>query len=424
MQGCVPALDTLTKSKFANKTTHRKESNMTPEKTTYLYDSNAYATEFDATVLICEEVSQNEYHLILDQTLFFPEQGGQSPDKGTINEIQVSDVQINDGIINHTLTVTDETSANAIPKAGDKVHGIIDWTHRFYNMQQHSGEHIFSGIVHSRFGYDNVGFHLSDQTVTMDFNGVMSEQDIYDIEYEVNKAITENIEVQVTFPSKEELEKLEYRSKIEIEGQVRIVTVPGYDVCACCAPHVRRTGEIGMLKVMGIQNYKGGIRVTILCGFRALMAFREKSAVISELTGFLTTGQDKLVDTVKKLKTTNQSMSSQLAQANQTLLLQKLESIPAEQEDVIMFESGINTKTLRNVINSMMEKHSGYCAIFVGDNENGYSYVVGSKNKDCKEIAGKLRDEFAAKGGGNSQMIQGSIAAPADSISTVFKAVI
>ena len=118
----------------------------------------------------------------------------------------------------------------------------------------------------------------------------------------------------MTFPTREELEKLEYRSKIEIEGQVRIVTVPGYDVCACCAPHVRRTGEIGMLKVMSIQNYKGGIRVTILCGFRALMAFREKAAVISELTGFLTTGQDKLVDTVKKLKTSSQNMSSQLAQ--------------------------------------------------------------------------------------------------------------
>lgn len=403
---------------------------MTPEKTTYLYDSNAYATEFDATVLNCEKVSENEYHLILDQTLFFPEQGGQSPDKGTINGIQVSDVQINDGVIVHTLTVDNEGAhedaviKDSLPKPGDKVHGIIDWTHRFYNMQQHSGEHIFSGIVHSRFGYDNVGFHLSDQTVTMDFNGIMSEQDIYDIEYEVNKAITENIEVQVTFPTREELEKLEYRSKIEIEGQVRIVTVPGYDVCACCAPHVRRTGEIGILKVMGIQNYKGGIRVTILCGFRALMAFREKAAVISELTGFLTTGQDKLVDTVKKLKTSSQNMSSQLAQANQTLLLQKLESIPAELEDVIMFETGINTKTLRNVINSMMEKHSGYCGIFVGDDENGYNYVVGSKNKDCKEIAGKLKDEFSAKGGGNSQMIQGSLVASANDISTVFNATI
>ena len=130
------------------------------------------------------------------------------------------------------------------------------------------------------------------------------------------------------------------------------------------------------------------------------------------------------MDTVKKLKTSSQNMSSQLAQANQTLLLQKLESIPAEQEDVIMFETGINTKTLRNVINSMMEKHSGYCGIFVGDDENGYNYVVGSKNKDCKEIAGKLKDEFSAKGGGNSQMIQGSLVASANDISTVFNATI
>ena len=375
-----------------------------------LFYQDSAARICEAKILECRK-GKKYYEIRLDRTVFYPEGGGQPYDTGVLNKTKVLEVHEKDGDIWHYT--------EAALEEGATVTAEIDWSRRLDLMQQHSGEHIFSGIVHSRFGYDNVGFHLSDQTVTMDFNGIMSEQDIYDIEYEVNKAITENIEVQVTFPTREELEKLEYRSKIEIEGQVRIVTVPGYDVCACCAPHVRRTGEIGILKVMGIQNYKGGIRVTILCGFRALMAFREKAAVISELTGFLTTGQDKLVDTVKKLKTTNQSMSSQLAQANQTLLLQKLESIPAEQEDVIMFETGINTKTLRNVINSMMEKHSGYCGIFVGD-ENGYNYVVGSKNKDCKEIAGKLKDEFSAKGGGNNQMIQGSVTASADDVSKVF----
>ena len=219
-------------------------------KTVRLYDQDAYATEFEAEVLACEEVEKKEkkvYQIWLDQTLFFPEEGGQSPDMGTIDGIKVLDVQIKDEVITHTL---------AAPLAvGTTVKGVVDWKHRFYNMQQHSGEHIFSGIVHNRFGYDNVGFHLSDSIVTMDFNGVITAEDIEEIETEVNQAIIENIPVEVSYPTKEELKVLEYRSKIEIEGQVRIVTIPGYDVCACCAPHVRRTGEIGMLKVMNVQSY-------------------------------------------------------------------------------------------------------------------------------------------------------------------------
>lgn len=387
----------------------------TLEKTICLYDQDAYAKEFDGKVLSCDKAqlgNETVYNVVLDRTLFFPEQGGQSPDKGLINGIEVLDVQIRNDVIYHTLKQQ--------IAVGETVHGEINWTHRFNNMQQHSGEHIFSGIVHSRYGFENVGFHLSDQIVTMDFSGVLSAEQIYDIEYAVNKAITENIDIQVSFPSKEELSSLEYRSKIEIEGQVRIVTVPGYDVCACCAPHVRKTGEIGMLKVMSIQNYKGGVRVSILCGFRALHAFREKAAVINDLTGFLTTGQDKLVETVKKLKTNNQNLSSQLAQANQTLLLQKLEDLPESQEDVILFENGINTKVLRNVINNLVEKHSGYCAIFVGDDENGYNYVIGSKNKNCKELAAKMQSAFKAKGGGNEQMIQGSVVALQSDIETLF----
>ena len=219
------------------------------ETTKKLYDLDAYGTEFEAKVLTCEEVKKKDttgYAVTLDQTLFFPEEGGQSPDQGTINGISVLDVQIKKDVIIHTLAAPVEV--------GSTVKGKIDWKHRFYNMQQHSGEHIFSGLVHSRFGYENVGFHLSDQTVTMDFNGVLSEADVAEVEYAVNEAIIKNIPIEVTFPTKEELETLDYRSKIEIEGQVRIVKIPGYDVCACCAPHVKRTGEIGMLKVLNVQS--------------------------------------------------------------------------------------------------------------------------------------------------------------------------
>lgn len=375
-------------------------------KTVRLYDQDAYATKFEAEVLACEEVEKKEkkvYQVWLDQTLFFPEEGGQSPDMGTIDGIKVLDVQIKDEVITHTL---------AAPLAvGTTVKGVVDWKHRFYNMQQHSGEHIFSGIVHNRFGYDNVGFHLSDSIVTMDFNGVITAEDIEEIETEVNQAIIENIPVEVSYPTKEELKVLEYRSKIEIEGQVRIVTIPGYDVCACCAPHVRRTGEIGMLKVMNVQSYKGGVRISILCGFRALEAFRQKADIITELMAQFSTNQEALVENVTKLKNTNQTMKNQLASAKQELMEYKVAAIPEDSENAILFESDLETPVVRNVVNGLVEKFTGICAVFVGNDESGYQFIIGSKNKDCRQIAAALREKLSARGGGSGKMIQGSIAA-------------
>ena len=375
-------------------------------KTVRLYDQDAYATKFEAEVLACEEVEKKEkkvYQVWLDQTLFFPEEGGQSPDMGTIDGIKVLDVQIKDEVITHTL---------AAPLAvGTTVKGVVDWKHRFYNMQQHSGEHIFSGIVHNRFGYDNVGFHLSDSIVTMDFNGVITAEDIEKIETEVNQAIIENIPVEVSYPTKEELKVLEYRSKIEIEGQVRIVTIPGYDVCACCAPHVRRTGEIGMLKVMNVQSYKGGVRISILCGFRALEAFRQKADIITELMAQFSTNQEALVENVTKLKNTNQTMKNQLASAKQELMEYKVAAIPEDSENAILFESDLDTPVVRNVVNGLVEQFTGICAVFVGNDESGYQFIIGSKNKDCRQIAAALREKLSARGGGSDKMIQGSIAA-------------
>lgn len=375
-------------------------------KTIRLYDADAYQTEFEATVLACEEVEKKDgrgYQVWLDQTLFFPEEGGESPDMGTIDGVEVLDVQIKNEVITHTLA--------APLTVGTTVKGVVDWKHRFYNMQQHSGEHIFSGIVHKKFGYDNVGFHLSDSIVTMDFNGVISPKEITEIEEKVNQAIIENIPVEVSYPSKEELKELDYRSKIEIEGQVRIVTIPGYDVCACCAPHVRRTGEIGSLKVMNVQSYKGGVRVSILCGFRALDAFRQKADIITELMAEFSTSQDAILDNVKKLKGANQTMKNQLAAAKQELMEYKVSAIPEDSENAILFEADLETPVVRGVVNGLVEKFAGISAVFVGNDENGYQFIVGSKNKDCRQIAATLREKLSARGGGSDKMIQGSVAA-------------
>ena len=398
-----------------NRNATKENIKMELSKTIRLYDVDAYQTEFEATVLACEEVEKKDgrvYQVWLDQTLFFPEEGGQSPDMGTIDGVEVLDVQIKNDVITHTLA--------APLTVGATVKGVVDWKHRFYNMQQHSGEHIFSGIVHNRFGYDNVGFHLSDSIVTMDFNGVITPEEITEIEEKVNQAIIENIPVEVSYPSKEELKELDYRSKIEIEGQVRIVTIPGYDVCACCAPHVRRTGEIGSLKVMNVQSYKGGVRVSILCGFRALDAFRQKADIITELMAEFSTSQEAIIDNVKKLKGANQTMKNQLAAAKQELMEYKVSAIPEDSENAILFEADLETPVVRGVVNGLVEKFAGISAVFVGNDENGYQFIVGSKNKDCRQIASALREKLSARGGGSDKMIQGSVAATQLQIEELF----
>lgn len=333
-------------------------------ETEKLYDSSAYDTCFTAKVLSCEEKKTKEgsrYQVILDRTLFFPEEGGQSPDKGTLEMVpggrkdaaafssgqaasgttaaRVLDVQL----VREPCEPQEESNEKKWKEmlihtldrplpVGKEVRGEIDWQHRFSNMQQHTGEHIFSGIVHERFGCNNVGFHLSDSIVTMDYDGVLSDSQIEEIEWEVNRAIALDLPVEVSFPTPEEEKSLSYRSKIEVKGQLRLVTILGYDVCACCAPHVRRTGEVGMLKVMQVQNYKGGVRLSILCGFRALEAFREKVKLVSGLMRLFSTGQDTLFAHLDRLKQREQELEIQLSDMKRERLLAELKKISPQEK--------------------------------------------------------------------------------------------
>ena len=384
-------------------------------RTTKLYDIDAYETEFEGRVVSCVEKENSLYEVVLDQTLFFPEEGGQTPDKGTLNGIEVLDVQMKGDVIIHTLAQSF--------KEGEAVKGEINWQHRFFNMQQHSGEHIFSGLAYKKFGYHNVGFHLSNQIVTMDFDGTFTEEELQEMEWAVNEAIAANVEVKTGYPSKEELANLEYRSKIEIDGDIRIVEIEGYDMCACCAPHVKRTGEIGIFKIQSAQNHRGGVRISFLCGFRALEEYRKKSKIVSELTNILTTNQDTLAENVVKLKTQAQSLKTKLDIAKQMNLENKIESIPAEQENVLLFERDIDTPVMRNIVNKLVEKHEGVCGVFVGSDEEGYNFIIGSKNVDCRQVANKMREQLQARGGGSTTMIQGSVQRGTVEIESVLKSV-
>ncbi len=373
-------------------------------KTEELYYQDAYLKEFEGKVLSCEKGKDDSFLVVLDRTAFFPEQGGQSSDIGSISDAVVTHVSITDGIITH---VTDRE----LP-VGVCVKGIIDFEHRFSNMQQHTGEHIFSGIVNSKYGFDNVGFHLSDSEVTMDYNGVLSDEDIREIEAMVNRAIWENVEVKCEFPAKEILDSLQYRSKKELTGDVRIVTVTGYDTCACCAPHVARTGEIGILKVVSCQNYKGGVRVSILCGKRALEYINDQLQVVGQLTGLLTTGYDRIVSSVKKLSDENYALKCELSDCREKLIGYELDSIDKNKENVFLKkETGLDGNLMRKVVNALIETRSGYCGVFSGDDNAGYKYIIATKGegKDLKALQNMLREDFGAKGGGSSAMVQGSM---------------
>lgn len=388
-------------------------SDLRTVSTIKLYDQDAYNTEFDAVVICVEQIEDGDYkganRVCLDKTLFFPEEGGQEADFGTLNGMEVLDVQIEkrDGneLIFHVV--------KGDLKEGDSVHGLIDWNHRFDQMQQHSGEHIFSGTVHNKYGYDNVGFHLSRQVVTMDFNGPLDDAQVLDIERTVNEIIVRNLEICISWPSKDELDKLEYRSKKELDGDVRIVTIPGVDVCACCAPHVRRTGEIGFLKVLSRQNYKGGVRVTIECGLRALKTLDSEHTLIQNLAGSLTTSVENVPGQVEKLRDELYEVKGSLQKAKAELISYKLKEIPQDQKNVTVFVEDMDNKSIQNAINELTATHSGYCSFFV-KTDNGYRFVCGIAQGDARLVAGVLREKFGAKGGGSEKMVQGSLGAASE----------
>ena len=384
-------------------------------KTVELYYESAYITEFDAKVLSCSEREDGKFEAVFDKTAFFPEQGGQTSDVGSLTSSDGESYEVSYTGIRKVSGTDEDEIYHVLDKcieAGAGVHGKIDWEHRFSNMQQHTGEHIFSGIVNSKFGYDNVGFHLSDTEVTMDYNGALSTEDIKEIEKRVNEAIWKNISVIASFPSEEELMDIPYRSKKELTGAIRIVNIEGYDSCACCAPHVDKTGEIGLLKVVGVRNYKGGVRVNILCGKRALEFLSVEHEILSQLAADFTTSFDNVPSSVSKLKDDNAALKADLFTEREKLLGYELSEIDKGLKNVFLFkDAGTDTNLMRKTVNLLAEEHDGFCGVFAGDSECGFRYIVasGKAGDDARSVAGLLREKFGAKGGGSNQMVQGSI---------------
>ncbi len=367
-------------------------------KTQKLYDLYPYGTEFDAKIL---SVTKNDrlFAVICDKTLFFPEEGGQACDRGTLCGIPVEHVSISDGVITHYLAEA--------PGDTESAHGVIDFDFRFRNMQNHSGEHIVSGLIYKHFGFSNVGFHLGSDDVTMDYDGVLTREMLDNIEELANAAVYRNIPIEAGYPDADILSTLSYRSKKEIDGDVRIVTIGDIDTCACCAPHVATTAEIGIIKLLDFAKYKGGTRVHMHCGHDALIDYRKIYSGASEIAKSLSTNRYELPYAVKKLEEEILSLKRSLSELSSTFAESVANSVEPTDGAILRFESCLDSASMRKMTNILVGK-CGYCAVFSGDDVKGYSFIIASRERSAKEILSKLSETISVKGGGSDSMVQGT----------------
>ncbi|MBR5826681.1 MAG: alanyl-tRNA editing protein [Clostridia bacterium] len=382
-----------------------------------LFDTDSYITEFECKVIDLY-TEDNFLCLILDRTAFFPEGGGQTCDKGWLNSANVENVQNIGGNIIHFVENSEENVK--MFTVGSVLSGKIDFKKRFSDMQQHTGEHIFSGIVHSLYGYNNVGFHLGTEVVTLDFDGELKEDDVCKVENLVNKAVWDNLEIRVLFPSDEELSSIDYRSKIEIEGQTRLVEIPGVDMCACCAPHVKFTGEVGIIEVVNFERYKGGTRLSILCGERALADIRHKLNENRRISVLTKAKQSDTAVAVERLLEENERLKYEINGLNRRFLEGEAEKIEPT-DKIIIFDSRLKDKLLSDFTLSLMEKASEFVACFCPDGDV-IKYCIASKTIDLRPLCKELNTAFSGRGGGRPEIVQGSLTATEDAVRAFIEA--
>ncbi|MBE6728373.1 MAG: alanyl-tRNA editing protein [Ruminococcaceae bacterium] len=373
-----------------------------------LYDKDSFIQQFFATVISCEQTDDG-FDVVLDRTAFFPEGGGQPSDIGTINDYQVFDVQIKDEIIVHKVK-------NAV-NVGETVNCVLDFERRFDFMQQHSGEHIVSGIVHSMLGYENVGFHLSEETVTLDFNGTFTEEQIIEIERRANRCVWENVAFKTYYPSKLQLKTLEYRSKKELEGAVRIVEAENIDRCACCAPHVKSASQIGFIKLLDHEKVRTGTRFQLKCGGRALDDYNDKYRNVRNIGTLLSAKHENTYNAVLKL---NETLDGQ-KQLNNELKKRLVNALVASSANSnILFVDGLDIKELQMLSDALHKTYGGIRAVFSSSN-GGYNFAICDESDKLDEFFAAFRKDFTVRGGGRNGMVQGSVAADEDSLKSYFQ---
>ena len=377
-----------------------------------LYYLDAHQKTFTAAVLSCIP-GKHGYDVVLDRTCFYPEGGGQPGDTGSLSGVRVTDTHERGDEIVHFC--------DAPLAVGETVEGAIDYDRRFSFMQLHSGEHILSGIVHRRFGYENVGFHMGTDFVTIDFSGMLGPDDLAAVEAEANEWIWKNIPIRITWPSPDELAAIPYRSKKELTGQVRIVTIPDVDICACCGTHVSNTGEIGFVKIFSCVKFHDGVRLEILCGRRALQYMSALVEQNRRVSGLLSAKPLQTADAAARLLEAEAALKLRAAQLEEQVFAQKAQAL-AGAGNVLLFEPPMTPDSVRRLTDLVMTACGGRAAVFAGSDAEGYKYAVGEADGDLRQFVKELNAELHGRGGGKPFFAQGSVAASRAGIEAFFAA--
>ncbi len=379
-------------------------------ETEKLYYQDAYLRQFTATVLSCEE-SKGCFKIVLDRTAFYPEGGGQPADHGTLNGISVTDVHEKDGVVFHICK-------NPV-EIGETVVGIIDWQRRFDHMQQHSGEHIISGILCADYHCDNVGFHMGADTVTIDYNTDISWEQALAAESKANAVIWADIPVEIAYPSATELETLEYRSKKELTGQVRIVSFPDADCCACCGTHVSRAGEVGLIKVLSVQKFREGVRMEILCGQRALTYLSTTYDQARQIGQKLSVKPQDTLAAVERLDAELTAVKYHMAET-ESELFNTIAETKSGVGDTLLFRGPMKPDSVRRLADAVAQRCGGLAAVFVGEGSQFNYALIRADGTDISATVKAMNTALQGRGGGRNGFAQGSVQADKTAIKAFF----
>ncbi|MBR4992046.1 MAG: alanyl-tRNA editing protein [Clostridia bacterium] len=375
-----------------------------------LYYTDSFMTEFTAAVLSCEQGKEG-WQVVLDRTAFYPEGGGQPADHGTLGGARVTDVREKEGLILHTC---DKALA-----VGESVTGVIDWARRFDHMQQHSGEHVVSGIICARYGCDNVGFHLGKDMVTIDFNHDIDPADLPAIEAQANAFLWSDTPIHIRFLEGEALKQAEYRSKKYIPGLVRLVAFPGADCCACCGTHVNTAGQVGLVKLLFCQKFREGVRIELLCGKRAfdyLSSTWEQNLVVSRA---LSAKPMQTAAAVERLQGELESVKLRCADLETADCARKAREY-AGKGDVLRLEGPMSADSVRRLCDAVLDTCGGRCAVFAGEADN-YKYAIGTRDGDVRPLVKELNAALNGRGGGKPNFAQGSVVGDQSAIKAFFE---
>lgn len=362
----------------------------------------------------CAQNKDSLYQVELETTAFYPEGGGQPWDLGTLNGFSVSKViKQGERIVHFTEKEW---------KIGESVTGVIDWSRRFDLMQQHSGEHIVSGLAHSLYGCENVGFHIGKEFVTVDFDKELTPSQIKTLEQKANDYIWENHPIEITYPTTEALSKLDYRSKKELSGTVRIVSFPEADCCACCGTHVNFSGQVGFVVLLSTEKFREGVRITLLCGNRALEYLQKVNEQNGKISQYLSAKVLETSDSVLRLQKEKEYLSQEKNTLEKQYLQLLAQNFITEGKTVIFLEDG-DPSWLAKLVTDISSKLDGIiCCFLIGD-EGTIRYAIASKTEDVRVLSTTLKAQFQGRGGGKENLVQGSLTAKKDELSVFLSSV-